>query len=490
MNTRQMYYPRRNGFPSNTNFFARYLSMYLCAMLRDDIICALSTPQGVGALAIIRVSGANSGGILPPYFNSKRAQKLGLESHRAYFGDYSIGGEHIDEVLITFFEEGKSFTGEESFEISCHGSPYIVARIMESLLKSGARLADPGEYTMRAFMNGRVDLAQAEAVADLIHAENKIMHDVALRQLKGGFSNEIKVFREDLVHFASMIELELDFSEEDVEFASRKDLLDMLHSLKIKVNALIESFKHGNALKNGIATAILGAPNAGKSTLLNTLLGEDRAIVSSIAGTTRDTVEDTFNFGGLTYRLIDTAGIRETEDYVEKIGIQKAFEQAEKADVIFYLIDATAPEQDLEERIAHLEQSAPQAELFLCINKSDQADTYTILQRLEGSRRQIFKIAAKTKDGLDELLAALKAATAWTSHSASQTIVTNARHADALRRTALALDKSIEAVKLSIPGDLLAQDLRSALDGLGEITGTISTDDLLTNIFSKFCIGK
>ena len=224
--------------------------------------------------------------------------------------------------------------------------------------------------------------------------------------------------------------------------------------------------------------------------MLNTLLGEDRAIVSSIAGTTRDTVEDTFNFGGLTYRLIDTAGIRETEDYVEKIGIQKAFEQAEKADVIFYLIDATAPEQDLEERIAHLEQSAPQAELFLCINKSDQADAYTILQRLEGSRRQIFKIAAKTKDGLDELLAALKAATAWTSHSASQTIVTNARHADALRRTALALDKSIEAVKLSIPGDLLAQDLRSALDGLGEITGTISTDDLLTNIFSKFCIGK
>jgi tRNA modification GTPase len=313
---------------------------------------------------------------------------------------------------------------------------------------------------------------------------------VALRQLKGGFSNEITTFREDLVHFASMIELELDFSEEDVEFASRKDLLDMLHSLKTKVNALIDSFKYGNALKKGIATTILGAPNAGKSTLLNALLGEDRAIVSAIAGTTRDTVEDTFNYGGLTYRLIDTAGIRETEDYVEKIGIQKAFEQAEKADVIFYLIDATAPESDLEQRIAHLEQSAPQAELFLCINKSDQADTTEILSRLKGSKRQIFEIAAKSKEGLDELLAALKLATAWTSHSASQTIVTNARHADALRRTALALDKSIEAVELSIPGDLLAQDLRLALDGLGEITGTISTDDLLANIFSKFCIGK
>jgi len=485
-----MYYPRRNRFPSNSNFFAHYLSMYLCAMLRDDIICALSTPQGVGALAIVRVSGANSAALLSPYFTSKRAQKLGLESHRAYFGDYSIAGEHIDEVLITFFEEGKSFTGEESFEVSCHGSPYIVARIMESLLEAGARLADPGEYTMRAFMNGRMDLAQAEAVADLIHAENKTMHDVALRQLKGGFSNEITTFREDLVHFASMIELELDFSEEDVEFASRKDLLDMLHSLKTKVNALIDSFKYGNALKKGIATAILGAPNAGKSTLLNALLGEDRAIVSAIAGTTRDTVEDTFNYGGLTYRLIDTAGIRETEDYVEKIGIQKAFEQAEKADVIFYLIDATNVEADLEQRIAHLEQSASQAELFLCINKSDQADTIEILSRLEGSKRQIFEIAAKTKEGLNELLSELKEATAWTSHSASQTIVTNARHADALRRTSLALDKSIEAVELSIPGDLLAQDLRLALDGLGEITGTISTDDLLANIFSKFCIGK
>ena len=216
------------------------------------------------------------------------------------------------------------------------------------------------------------------------------------------------------------------------------------------------------------------------------MLGEDRAIVSAIAGTTRDTVEDTFNYGGLTYRLIDTAGIRETEDYVEKIGIQKAFEQAEKADVIFYLIDATAPEADLEQRIAHLEQSASQAELFLCINKSDKADTTEILSRLKGSKRQIFEIAAKTKDGLSGLLTALKEATAWTSHSASQTIVTNARHADALRRTSLALDKSIEAVQMSIPGDLLAQDLRLALDGLGEITGTISTDDLLANIFSKF----
>jgi len=464
--------------------------MYLYAMLRDDIICALSTPQGVGALAIVRVSGTNSSALLSPFFTSRRAHKFGLESHRAYFGEYSIASERIDEVLITFFEEGKSFTGEESFEISCHGSPYIVARIMESLLEAGARLADPGEYTMRAFMNGRMDLAQAEAVADLIHAENKTMHDVALRQLKGGFSNEITAFREDLVHFASMIELELDFSEEDVEFASRKDLLNMLYSLKTKVNALIDSFKYGNVLKKGIATAILGAPNAGKSTLLNALLGEDRAIVSAIAGTTRDTVEDIFNYGGLTYRLIDTAGIRETEDYVEKIGIQKAFEQAEKADVIFYLIDATAPEKYLEQRVAHLEKSAAQAELFLCINKSDQGDSAAIIQRLQASSRQIFTIAAKTKYGLSELLNALKEATAWTSHSASQTIITNARHADALRRTSLALDKSIEAVELNIPGDLLAQDLRLALDGLGEITGTISTDDLLANIFSKFCIGK
>jgi tRNA modification GTPase len=474
-----MYYPSFNGFPFFSNFFAHYLTTYLYGMLRDDIICALSTPQGVGALAIIRVSGANSKRLLSPYFHSKRVNKSGFTSHVAYFGDYSIAGEHIDEVLITYFEDGKSFTGEESFEISSHGSPYIIGRIIESLLHAGARLADPGEYTMRAFMNGKMDLAQAEAVADLIHAENKTMHDVALRQLKGGLSNEITLFREDLVHFASMIELELDFSEEDVEFASRDQLLKMLHGLLQKVSALIDSFKYGNAIKKGIATAILGAPNAGKSTLLNALLGEDRAIVSAIAGTTRDTVEDTFNFGGLTYRLIDTAGI-----------IQKAFEQAEKADVIFYLIDATAAEDDLELRLAHIKTSAPQAHLFVCINKLDQASAAPIKERLKQIDCEIFAIAAKNKTGLTELLTALKTATAWSANSSSQTIVTNARHADALRRTAEALQKSIKAVELSIPGDLLAQDLRLALDGLGEITGTISTDDLLANIFSKFCIGK
>ena len=459
-------------------------------MLRDDIICALSTPQGIGALAIIRVSGENSHSIITPFFDSKRASKTGYESHRAYFGDFCIKEEQIDEVLITFFDEGKSFTGEESFEISCHGSPYIVQRIMECVLEAGARLADPGEYTMRAFMNGRMDLAQAEAVADLIHAENKTMHDVALRQLKGGLSSEIDSFRDELVHFASMIELELDFSEEDVEFASRKQLLNMLQSLKTNVHSLLESFKYGNAIKNGIATAILGAPNAGKSTLLNALLGEDRAIVSAIAGTTRDIIEDTFHYAGLTYRLIDTAGIRDTEDYVEKIGIQKAFEQAEKADVIFYLIDATAPEKNVENRIKYLKASAPHTRVFLCINKTDQVDTDVALDLFPITKHDFFPISAKSKKGLNSLLDALKEATEWTAHSSTQTIVTNARHADALRRTSLAIDKSINAVELNIPGDLLAQDLRVALDGLGEITGTISTDDLLANIFSKFCIGK
>ena len=459
-------------------------------MLRDDIICALSTPQGIGALAIIRVSGENSHSIITPFFNSRRASKTGYESHRAYFGDFSVKEDQIDEVLITFFDEGKSFTGEESFEISCHGSPYIVQRIMECILEAGSRLADPGEYTMRAFMNGRMDLAQAEAVADLIHAENKTMHDVALRQLKGGLSSEISSFRDELVHFASMIELELDFSEEDVEFASRKLLLNMLQSLKTNVHSLLDTFKYGNAIKNGIATAILGAPNAGKSTLLNALLGADRAIVSAIARTTRDTIEDTFHYAGLTYRLIDTAGIRDTEDYVEKIGIKKAFEQAEKADVIFYLIDATDPEKDVENRIKYLKSSSPQARVFLCINKTDQVDADVTLDLFQDTKHDFFPISAKSKNGLNSLLKALKEATAWTAHSSSHTIVTNARHADALRRTSLAIDKSINAIELNIPGDLLAQDLRVALDGLGEITGTISTDDLLANIFSKFCIGK
>lgn len=459
-------------------------------MLRDDIICALSTPQGVGALGIIRLSGTNSSSLLTPFFSSVRQKREGWTSHVAYFGDFSIEEQHIDEILVNFFAEGKSFTGEESIELSCHGSPYIIGRILEALLSQGARMADPGEYTMRAFMNGKLDLAQAEAVADLIHAENRAMHDVALKQLKGGFSNEITAFREELVHFASLIELELDFSEEDVEFASREQLTAMLDLLKTKVSGLIDSFRYGNALKKGIATAILGAPNAGKSTLLNALLGEERAIVSEIPGTTRDTVEDTFTHQGLTYRLIDTAGIRETQDYVEQVGIARALEQASNADVIFYTIDSTAPEKDLEQKVLELQEMAPDAHLLVLLNKADTADPTPIIHRLKGLHHTPLVVSAKSKEGLEALLQKLSELTAWSTTSASQTIVTNARHADALRRTLEALQRSLDAVALSIPGDLLAQDLRVALDSLGEITGTISTDDLLANIFSKFCIGK
>lgn len=459
-------------------------------MLRDDIICALSTPQGVGALGIIRLSGTNSSSLLTPFFSSVRQKREGWTSHVAYFGDFSIEEQHIDEILVNFFAEGKSFTGEESIELSCHGSPYIIGRVLEALLSQGARMADPGEYTMRAFMNGKLDLAQAEAVADLIHAENRAMHDVALKQLKGGFSNEITAFREELVHFASLIELELDFSEEDVEFASREQLTAMLNLLKTKVSGLIDSFRYGNALKKGIATAILGAPNAGKSTLLNALLGEERAIVSEIPGTTRDTVEDTFTHQGLTYRLIDTAGIRETQDYVEQVGIARALEQASNADVIFYTVDSTAPEKDLEQKVLELQEMAPDAHLLVLLNKADTADPTPIIHRLDGLDHSPLVVSAKSKEGLEALLQKLSELTAWSTTSASQTIVTNARHADALRRTLEALQRSLDAVALSIPGDLLAQDLRVALDSLGEITGTISTDDLLANIFSKFCIGK
>ena len=459
-------------------------------MLRDDIICALSTPQGVGALGIIRLSGTNSSSLLTPFFSSVRQKREGWTSHVAYFGDFSIEEQHIDEILVNFFAEGKSFTGEESIELSCHGSPYIIGRILEALLSQGARMADPGEYTMRAFMNGKLDLAQAEAVADLIHAENRAMHDVALKQLKGRFSNEITAFREELVHFASLIELELDFSEEDVEFASREQLTAMLNLLKTKVSGLIDSFRYGNALKKGIATAILGAPNAGKSTLLNALLGEERAIVSEIPGTTRDTVEDTFTHQGLTYRLIDTAGIRETQDYVEQVGIARALEQASNADVIFYTVDSTAPEKDLEQKVLELQEMAPDAHLLVLLNKADTADPTPIIHRLKGLHHTPLVVSAKSKEGLEALLQKLSELTAWSTTSASQTIVTNARHADALRRTLEALQRSLDAVALSIPGDLLAQDLRVALDSLGEITGTISTDDLLANIFSKFCIGK
>ena len=424
------------------------------------------------------------------FFCSVRQKREGWTSHVAYFGDFTIDEERIDEVLVNFFAEGKSFTGEESVELSCHGSPYIIGRVIEALLSQGARMADPGEYTMRAFMNGNLDLAQAEAVADLIHAENKSMHDVALKQLKGGFSSEITSFREELVHFASLIELELDFSEEDVEFASREQLTAMLNLLKTKVSRLIDSFRYGNALKKGIATAILGAPNAGKSTLLNALLGEERAIVSEIPGTTRDTVEDTFTHNGLTYRLIDTAGIRETQDYVESVGIARALEQGSKADVIFYTVDITAPENDLEQKVSDLQEMAPDAQLLVVLNKADTADPTPIINRLKELDHTPLVVSAKSKEGLEALLQKLSELTAWSTTSASQTIVTNARHADALRRTLEAIQRSLDAVALSIPGDLLAQDLRVALDSLGEITGTISTDDLLANIFSKFCIGK
>lgn len=450
--------------------------------LQNDVICALATPNGIGAIGVIRVSGKNCLDLISPVFGKDLKEK---QSHTLHFGTIrSKEGELIDEVLISVFHNGKSFTGEESAEISCHGSAYILQRVMDVLLAQGCRMAAPGEFTMRSFLNGKMDLSQAEAVADLIASESKKAHEIALNQLRGNFSSELKELRERLIHFASLVELELDFSEEDVEFADRTELLELVTTVLAVVTRLEESFELGNAIKNGVPVAIVGAPNTGKSTLLNQLLQEDRAIVSSIAGTTRDVIEETLNIDGILFRLIDTAGIRENAEEIEALGIERSRQKIEQAKLVLCMADASISNSLNEVRAwkNELQQTYPNKRLVVLANKSDVQT-----QELSDS-----EIGISAKEGFN--IAALKN---WMVNQITQgadlqneTIISNIRHRDALSRTREALQQAKTGLEMNITGDFVAMDIRQAMYHLGTITGNISEDDLLANIFSKFCIGK
>ncbi|MDE1192277.1 MAG: tRNA uridine-5-carboxymethylaminomethyl(34) synthesis GTPase MnmE [Arachidicoccus sp.] len=454
---------------------------------RGDTIVAIATAQGVGAIAVIRVSGANAIDIVNKIFPSK---DLHLQkSHTLHVGFLKENDEVIDEVVISLFKNPNSYTGEDVIEISCHASPFIQQKIIDSIISKGARLAFAGEFTQRAFLNGKMDLTQAEAVADIIAADSKAAQQTALKQLRGGFSNDLKQLREELINFAALIELELDFSEEDVEFADRKKFEKLITTLKSKILDLINSFRLGNVIKNGVSVAIIGKPNAGKSTLLNALLNEERAIVSSIAGTTRDTIEETLNINGVLFRLIDTAGIREhTSDAIEKIGVEKSLEKMRGANIVVYLFDVN----EMSDEDIHLQKELFEKEnikYILVGNKIDELNEDDLNKKFIA--QNILFISAKEKEKIDSLKQKLYASVIDNSINTENTIVTNARHHAALKKIEESLDDIEAGMRNQLTGDLLSIDIRRALHYLGEITGQVEVDrDILGTIFGKFCIGK
>ena len=450
----------------------------------NDTIIALATAQGISAIAVIRLSGTGSIAVTQKLFKGKNL--LEQPTHTIHFGTINNGDKMIDEVLVSIFKEPNSFTKENAVEISCHGSPVIVKEIIKAFLKQGVRLAEPGEFTKRAFLQGRFDLAQAEAVADLIHAETDNARQAALNQMRGGFSNEIKRLREELIHFASLVELELDFGEEDVEFAKRDDLAILIKKIQSYLTSLIESFDQGNAIKNGIPTVIAGRPNAGKSTLLNALLNEERAIVSEIAGTTRDVIEDEMQLGGINFRFIDTAGLRETKDVIEAIGVQRTKEQMQKASLILYLFDlSTLTAREIQDDILSLDELG--IPYFKIGNKLDLVDP-VLIEKL-AAQNFIF-ISASNKTNIEQLKEAILAKFKINEVKQGDVLVTNLRHYENLTQTYESLERVLYGMATDVTGDFLAMDIRQSLHYLGLITGEITTDDLLDNIFSKFCIGK
>ena len=459
----------------------------------NDIIVALATAHGSSAIAIIRLSGPEVLNIVEPFIYSKTLKKISLKnkpSHSVNFALIVFQDNIIDEVLITLFKNPNSYTGQDSIEISCHGSPFIQQKLLQLFLSQGARMANAGEFTLRAFLNGKLDLSQAEAVSDLIASNSALSHQFAMQQMRGGFSTKINQLRQNLINFASLIELELDFSEEDVEFANRDDLKKLISTIYSVIEALIQSFELGNVIKNGIPVTIIGKPNAGKSTLLNVLLEEDKAIVSEIAGTTRDLIEDEMIIDGVMFRFIDTAGLRITSDAVEQIGLNKAFEAIKKSAIVIYLFDAhelTAGDLVLE--LQKIEEHLISTQVILVANKIDIETLNDLKNEFIDFPEMIF-ISAKKQLNIHELKNKLLSLFDARTVSATDTIVTNARHASSLTNANLALKKVLEGLHNNIVPDLLALDIRYALNEIGLITGEVSNEDLLNNIFSKFCIGK
>ena len=463
-------------------------------MKEDNTICAISTPAGVGGIAVIRVSGKNAFEICDNIFISQSGKKLAEQKgYTIHFGQIKKGENTIDEVLMSVFRAPHSFTGEDCVEIACHGSLYIQQEVLQLLLENGATLAQAGEFTRRAFLNGKMDLSQAEAVADLIASTSASAHQMALNQMRGGFSDELTQLRTQLLNFVSLVELELDFNEEDVEFADRKQLTALAVNIKQVISRLADSFSVGNVLKNGIPVAIVGETNVGKSTLLNVLLNEEKAIVSDIHGTTRDVIEDTININGLMFRFIDTAGIRETKDTIEKLGIERTFQKMKQAFIILWLIDCTQFSKRMEWLTERIVKHAKNKKLIVVFNKIDKIadEEKEVLDSLfKGIDAEKIYISAKKKIATENLKKALVEGAKIPAINANDVIVTNVRHYEALKKALKAIERVVEGLNADISGDFLSQDIRECMYYLGEITGEISTDEVLGNIFEKFCIGK
>ncbi|WP_016777659.1 tRNA uridine-5-carboxymethylaminomethyl(34) synthesis GTPase MnmE [Anaerophaga thermohalophila] len=470
-------------------------------MILEDTICAISTPPGTGAIAVIRIAGPEAINISEKIFRpASRHKKLSEQrAQTIHYGSISDGQKEIDEVVLSLFRAPHSFTGDDIVEISCHGAIYIQQKILNLLIDNGARMAKPGEFTQRAFLNGKMDLSQAEAVADLIAARSESARRVALKQMKGGFSNQLINLRAKLLEFTSLIELELDFSEEDVEFADRSQLINLVNEIDRVLKKLIDSFSLGNAIKNGIPVAIVGHTNAGKSTLLNALLQEERAIVSDVHGTTRDVIEDVMNIEGITFRFIDTAGIRETIDKVESMGIALTYNKIKQASVVVLIMDARDEDKKIHKAVSDVKNhmNSGHQQLIVVINKTDLVSPDTIKKRFsEESFREltgadaIVPLSAKHHTNLDHLVRELLKTVDTGAIDNDEVVVTNARHYEALKNARDGIIRTRQGLETGISGDFIAQDIREVLHYLGEITGQISTDEVLGNIFKNFCIGK
>ena len=462
-------------------------------MIQDDTIIALATPSGVGAIGVIRISGKKAISVADKIFSSVVNRSLyNQKTHSVLLGHINDGDRIIDEVLLSLFKGPKSYTGEDVIEISCHGSHYIQSEIIQLFIRNGCRAANPGEFTFRAFLNGKMDLIQAESVADLIASDSESSHKIALQQMRGGFSSKIKGLREELINFASLIELELDFSDEDVDFADLKKFQLLLDRISSVLKYLIESFAAGSVIKQGVPISIVGEPNVGKSTLLNFLLNDEKAIVSDIAGTTRDAIEDELIIDGVKFRFIDTAGIRQTDDEVESIGIKKTFKKIADSQVVLFMIDSSKSFDDnLSSQVSYVHEISeknPKIQIIIVYNKVDLIDNFDFNKAFKNF--EYVKLSAKTGNGIDILKKKIICLVQTGKIKNNDTIITNARHYEALIKANDCINNVKDGLKNEISSDLLAIDIRQAIYHFGQITGEISSDDLLGNIFSKFCIGK